>query len=152
MMMKILLTFFVVCLLHLRCDAGWAAPLTYGPKDRSSRALHGSTGTRVCYKVSQVNNVGTLLCCEGLEFTKGRKGRDIKGWRSLGCSTSSLKLCVHWGNVVAYPTVKCMGKPLGTMYSWKYWSSGLETCGSSDLVTCWCSGLVTCWSSGLVTC
>merc|ERR1711953_1496353 len=116
--MKVAAVFFfaALALLHSCCEAGWAAPLTYGPEDSSYTALWGSRGTRVCYNISQVNNVGTLLCCRGLSFSS--RGR--KQWTNLGCSKGSVKRCVSWGSVIANPTVKCSGTPFGTMYRWKY--------------------------------
>ena len=68
----------------------------------------------MCYSAEQVNNVGTLLCCDG----KGFNAAGTQQWYTIGCSNNgAVKKCVSWGNVLASPAIRCKGTPTGTAYN-----------------------------------
>ncbi len=121
--MKILAVFLVVFLCIAAASAGnyacYAPPLVYGGVCRGSTAIFGSSGHSVRYSISQVNNVGTLICCQ-VQGCGPANSRACTSWGlySVGCSTTSISVTVPWGNNLAQPAIKCYGSPFGTSIQW----------------------------------
>ena len=71
--------------------------------------VFGTFGRRQYYTVSVKGNLRPLVCCEGKGYRNGKAY-----WGSLGCRNSgSVSGSVEWGNVAAYPEVRCKGDGLG---------------------------------------
>ena len=113
---------FLLLVLPALCLSCYAPPMVMGPGCNVGPTLWGSHArTRIRYSVSQVNNVGTMLCCEALACGRLYSSRcGSFGWKNLGCSTSSISGTLPWGNNVAQPRVRCKGVPFGTTYQASY--------------------------------
>ena len=99
----------------------YAPPNFMGPQCESATALWGSPETRVTYIINQVNNVGTLLCCQALGCGPPRS-KHCSEWKmyDVGCSSRSIDVCLPWGSNVAKPAIKCKGIPTGTSVEWSH--------------------------------
>ena len=104
------------------CLSCYAPPFFMGRECNAGPGLIGmNKDVKVYYSVSQVNNVGTLLCCQA--WACGRlwdiwtpKCHSFR-WYSLGCSYSDALIGVFpWGNTTGQPKVRCKGIPFGTFY------------------------------------
>ena len=99
--------------------ACYAPPLYYGRNCESSTAVFGSPGLKITYSISQVNQVGTTICCEVLGCESANQGSGCR-MTSVGCSATSITATVFWGNVVATPAISCYGTPFGTSIEWSH--------------------------------
>ena len=100
------------------CLGCYAPPLVDGPECPTGPAIFGNPHAKVHYSVSQVNNVGTLLCCKAWGCRDSSSTCRSMTWHQLGCSNSAdITGTLPWGNNLATPKVKCKGTPFGTMYS-----------------------------------
>ena len=126
-MQQLLIVFLVfgVTLLPNHVDAArnscYAPPSFYGSTCRSSTSIFGSPGYRIRYSIEQVNNVGTLICCQvlacGPAYTSSCSGFRMY---DIGCSTGSISATMPWGNNLATPAIKCKGSPFGTAIQWSH--------------------------------
>ncbi|CAG8537755.1 8340_t:CDS:2, partial [Racocetra persica] len=63
----------------------YAAPLVYGPTCNANIAiLSGDPDYKQCYSVEPINNIGTLVCCDG----KGYDAQNNMNWYGLSCYLS----------------------------------------------------------------
>lgn len=97
----------------------YAPPFVYGYTCRSSTSIFGSPGYRITYSIRQVNNAGTLICCQALACGPAY-GSSCSGFGmyNLGCSSGSISATMPWGNNLATPAIKCKGTPFGTAIEW----------------------------------
>ena len=99
----------------------YAPPVVYGGTCQSDTAVFGNPETRVTYVINQINNVGTLICCQALGCGPHNSKICSKwGMYEIGCSTSSIDICLPWGSNVAKPAIKCKGAPSGTSIEWSH--------------------------------
>ncbi|CAG7826802.1 unnamed protein product [Allacma fusca] len=76
----------------------WAAPVTFGPKCRSNLAVLG----------------------------KGFNSKAKAIWRGIGCGHKSMGATLTWGNVAAYPEIRCKGVPTGSVISTEMRGTAVE--------------------------
>ena len=124
-MQQLLIAFLVfgVTLLPNHVDAArnscYAPPFVYGSTCYSSTSIIGSPGYKIRYSIEQVNNVGTLICCQALACGPAYTS-SCSGFRmyDIGCSTGSISATMPWGNNLATPAIKCKGNPSPTSIQW----------------------------------
>ena len=124
---KVLLIVPAMLVMKTAADDGcYAPPLVYGGECKASTSIFGSPGLKVHYSVDQVNNAGTLICCQALGCNFA-SSTDCSTWEfyGIGCSSSSISAAVLWGNNAATPAIKCYGSPTGTSLKWS--SSAVST-------------------------
>jgi len=85
----------------------YAPPFFYGAVCSSPIVVFGSREGRMSYSVSQVNNIGTLICCKargcGPAYSTSCSGW---GMYSIGCSTASIRATLPLGNNLAPPAIQ----------------------------------------------
>ena len=99
-------------------NACYAPPLVYGGVCTGT-GIFGSDGYILTYSIDQVNNAGTLLCCQvrGCGPIGGRSCTTF-GFYDAGCSSSSIVVSVPWGNNAATTAIRCKGVATGTSVQW----------------------------------
>lgn len=111
----------------LKDDGCYAPPSVYGGGCASSTGLTGMPNTYICYHAEPVGDTG--LTCQGLGIAcDGDNMVCCWTWHELG-SLSSGDWCIIWGANAAVPQIRCAGTPLGTAFTWSWYStSGSRQC------------------------
>lgn len=112
---------------RVRDDGCYAPPLVYGGGCASSTGLTGVPNTYICYHAEPVGD--TALSCQGLGIAcDGDNMVCCWTWHQLGLLTSGDD-CIIWGANAAVPQIRCAGQPLGSAFTWTWYSkSGPRQC------------------------
>jgi hypothetical protein len=89
----------------------------------SSKFVNGSRDTTVSYRVTDIL-YKTRIECYGLGTSYNARCDNINfDWKYLGFFEIDDEVEIYWGDIPAYPMIKCQGYPLYTPFSWTWTES-----------------------------